>query len=107
MTAARPTPMIAAALCLSASIAASAGQARAQTRIPVCGTQEQIEQLIRDQGRITPEGCRTVTVTAVESPVGRLCAVDTASSDPGIIGSIRQAATDTRWWTACDNLRPR
>lgn len=95
----------AAVLCLFALTAAA--EVRAQDQITVCSSQEQLEQFIRDQGRILPEGCRRVTVTAVDSPAGRLCAVDTASSDPGIIGSIRQATTDTRWWTACENLRPR
>lgn len=95
------------ATVLCAFTVTAAVEAQAQTQIPVCGTQEQLEQLIRDQGRIMPEGCRKVTITTVESPVGRLCAVETASSDPGIIGSIRQATTDTRWWTDCGNLRPR
>ncbi|NYZ10930.1 hypothetical protein HL658_00085 [Azospirillum sp. RWY-5-1] len=96
-----------AILGLLAATVTAAGPAMAQTQIPVCGTQEQLEQLIRDQGRIIPDGCRKVSITAVESQSGPLCAIDTAASDPGIIGSLRQAATDTRWWTACENLRPR
>lgn len=92
------------ALATFAASAPFAAPALAEADIPVCHTQQQLEQMIRDKGKILPDGCRRIRITEVKTAAGRLCAIDMSQRDPGLAGSIVNATIDTQWWTACRNL---
>ena len=92
-------------LLLLAGLASSTTFAAAGSKqIPVCPTQTKAEQIVQSQGKFTPEGCQTMTVTEIDSPAGPICVLD-LSQKQGVIGAIESAVTTTQWWTACANLR--
>jgi hypothetical protein len=95
-------------LVIPVALAASASSpAFAQLSFPACESQQEIEQVIQSQGELMPEGCRTVTITAVDTPAGELCVLVFEQEDPGVVGAITQAAVPTQWWVAgADIERP-
>jgi hypothetical protein len=78
--------------------------ALAQVSFPACESQQEMEQVIQSEGELMPEGCRTVTVTPVDTPAGELCALEFQEEDPGIVGAIAEAAVPTQWWVACADI---
>jgi hypothetical protein len=97
------TCLFAAAACAVAWGAAPA-PASAQDAVVACHTQQQIEQLVRDNGQIMPEGCRNIRIRTVNRPTGDLCVLDTSQDNGGITGAIVEATTDTQWWVRCRDL---
>ena len=89
-------------LALAVGVAAPAP---AQESFTACETQQDLEQVIQSQGELMPEGCRTVTITSVDSPAGELCVIDIGEQDPGIVGAITEAAVPTQWWMACADIQ--
>ena len=61
--------------------------------------------MIGSEGKFSPDGCRLVTVTRVQSPEGPICVIDFGTQGNSIVGAITDAALTTQWWTACGNLR--
>ncbi|MDJ0387780.1 hypothetical protein QMO56_06615 [Roseomonas sp. E05] len=72
--------------------------------IAACPTREKMEQAIQSNGNLSPEGCRAVTVTEVDSPAGPLCVLEFAQQNGGIVGAITDAVATTQWWVACKDL---
>ena len=75
-----------------------------QMSVPACPSQQEIEQVLQSQGRLMPDGCRTITITTVRTPAGELCVLDLGEEDPGIVGAITEAAVPTQWWVACADI---
>jgi hypothetical protein len=73
-------------------------------QINVCPSREKAEQIVQSSGNLMPEGCRKVTITRVDSPAGPLCVMDFGQDGQGIIGTIKDAAITTQWWTPCSSL---
>ena len=73
--------------------------------IEVCPSRDKAEQARQSNGSLSPDGCRTVTVTRVDSPAGPMCAMKFGESKSGVIGQITSAVETTEWWTACSNLQ--
>ncbi|MGE0224056.1 MAG: hypothetical protein AB7F35_26520 [Acetobacteraceae bacterium] len=69
-----------------------------------CPTREQLEQVIQSNGAVTPDSCRRITITAVDSPAGSLCLMKFGANNNGIIGTLKDMAADTEWWTPCRNI---
>ncbi len=88
---------------LALTVSATA-PALAEVSFPACESQQAIEQVIQSQGELRPEGCRTVTITPVDTPAGELCALDFEEEEPGIVGAITEAAVPTQWWVACTDI---
>ncbi|WP_137388579.1 hypothetical protein [Rhodoligotrophos defluvii] len=76
----------------------------AQEQITACETQQALEQVIRSDGQLKPEGCRPLAITPVEVDAGRLCVLDFSGGDPGILQRLRDAALPEKWWVRCDEL---
>lgn len=74
------------------------------TQIQICPSREKIEEIIQSGGSLTPDGCRLARITRVNSPAGAICQLDLGQGGQGIIGSLRDAVSDTQWWTSCANL---
>ena len=60
--------------------------------------------MIQSQSELMPEGCRKITITAVDTLAGELCVLDFEQEDPGVVGAITEAAVPTQWWIACADL---
>ncbi|WP_434620950.1 hypothetical protein [Azospirillum sp. B2RO_4] len=103
------TCLFAGAACALAWIAApSPASAQAsQDAVVACHTQQQIEQLVRDNGQIMPDGCRNIRIRTVNRPTGDLCVLDISQTNGGITGAIVEATTDTQWWVRCRDLERR
>jgi hypothetical protein len=82
----------------------AASPALAQVSFPACESQQEMEQIIQSQGELMPDGCRTITITRVDSPAGQLCVIDIAEDDPSVLGGIAEAAVPTDWWVACADI---
>ncbi len=96
---------LATALLLIAGLApAAVPAASGPKQFPVCPSQAKAEQIVQSQGKFMPEGCRTATVTEIDSSAGPICVLD-LSQQQGIVGKIESLAETTQWWTACANLR--
>ena len=91
-------------LFLAAGLAPAVAAASGSKQLPVCPSQDKAEQIVQSQGQFMPEGCRTITVTEVDSPAGPICVLD-FSQQQGIVGKIESFVETTQWWTACPNLR--
>lgn len=78
--------------------------AGAQESVPACQSQQELEQVVASDGRITPDGCRSLAITVLESDGQRLCLLDLSSDDEGIVDQLREAALPERWWVRCDEL---
>ncbi len=102
----RPLPLrVFVPLALMAATGAPApALAQEQESFPACETQQEMEQVIQSQGELMPDGCRTVTITPVDTPAGELCALEFEAEDPGIVGAITEAAVPTQWWMACADI---
>lgn len=103
----RLTTTLAAAVLASVPILGPSGSARAAEplRIEACPSRDKAEQVKQSNGSLSPDGCRTVTVTSVDSPAGPMCVMKFGGSKSGIVGQIAGAVETTEWWTACSNLR--
>jgi hypothetical protein len=88
----------------SRASAAAATQSQ-QAMLQACDTEQKLAQVLQSGGAYTPEGCRKVPITRLDSQAGALCALDFATGNQGIIGEIRSAAVTTRWWVPCAELR--
>lgn len=84
---------------------AAAHAAAAPATFMVCETQQELEQVLNSKGQFVPDGCRQVRVPVVETTSGRLCVIDFSQPDPGLVGSLQEMASTSRWWTDCANLR--
>jgi len=89
------------ALTLTAS---ATSPALAQVSFPACASQQEMEQVVQSQRELMPEGCRTVSITEVDTPAGELCVLDFEEEDPGVVGAITEAAVPTRWWIICADV---
>lgn len=98
---------LAAGMILAGGAAWPAGPGMAQpTQISVCPSQEKAQQVAQGRGQAVPEGCRTVTVTRVDSLAEPICGVDfTQANQGGLLGAVTDAVSAPQWWTACANLR--
>ncbi|MXP64675.1 hypothetical protein E0493_15085 [Roseomonas sp. M0104] len=101
--------LVAAAAALGAAMGAALlclGEASAAEplRIAACPSREKMEQTLQSGGRLSPDGCRTVTVTEVGSPAGPLCVLEFAQQSGGIVGAITDAVATTQWWVDCKDL---
>jgi len=74
-------------------------------QVRICPSRDKVENILQSDGKLMPDGCRTVTVTRVQSPAGSICSIDFGQDSQGILGTVRDAVTTTQWWTACSNLQ--
>jgi len=89
---------------LTFTVAASAQTATPQS-FPVCESQQELEQVLASDGQFMPDGCRTLSVTSLQSEYGPLCVIDfEAAADPGLLDRLTDAAMPTQWWVLCENL---
>lgn len=93
-----------AALLAAALVMVKPALAADPTQIQICPSREKIEQIIQSDGHLTPDGCRMARITRVNSPAGPICQLDLGQGGQGIVGSLRDAVSDTQWWTSCANL---
>ncbi|MFC4167584.1 hypothetical protein [Teichococcus aestuarii] len=101
----RPCLIIAAGILAAAPLASlSPARSAEPLRMTACPSREKTEQILQSGGNLNPDGCRTVTVTRVDSPAGPVCVMNFGESQ-GIVGAITSAAVPTEWWTSCENLR--
>jgi hypothetical protein len=96
-------------LLIPLALVAFAGAASAQTAtpqsFPVCESQQELEQVLASDGQFMPDGCRTWSVTSLESEYGPLCVVDfEAAADPRLLDRLTDAALPSQWWVLCENL---
>ncbi len=73
-------------------------------QVHACPTRDKAEQQQQSKGALTPDGCRTLTVTRVDSSAGAMCLIKFGDAPAGILGTITDAVTTTEWWTACGNI---
>jgi hypothetical protein len=81
----------------------STGQSR-QITLRACDTEQKVAQVLQSSGAYTPDGCRNVPVTRLDSPAGAVCVLDFSTGNQGIVGEIRSAAVTTQWWVPCTDL---
>ena len=100
------SPSRLAVLALAVPLAAGpVGPALAQASLRACETQQELEQVLESRGEFMPDGCREISITAIDTPAGELCVLDFRAEDQGILGTITEAAVPTQWWVACAELR--
>lgn len=87
-----------------AGFIAMAAAAMAQEGIPACQDQQKLEQVLGSDGEIMPEDCREATISVLEADGDRLCLVDLSGANEGIVGQIREAAVEQRWWMRCQDI---
>ncbi|ESR22510.1 hypothetical protein [Lutibaculum baratangense] len=85
-------------------VAIGTGHASAQEAFPACQSQQELEQVIGSDGQFMPDGCRNLTITAVETDGARLCVIDFATAGEGVLNTLRDAALPEQWWVRCDRL---
>jgi hypothetical protein len=77
----------------------------AQQAIVACETQREIGQVIGSGGDITPQGCRKMTISVLESEGRQLCLIDFSGEGEGIVDQLRKAAVSEQWWVRCEELQ--
>ncbi len=98
---------ISASMLLAACLAIGSHRAAVAAKplqIQACPSRDKAEQLVQSNGNLSPDGCRTVTVTSVDSPAGAMCVVKFGDAKSGIVGQITSAVETTAWWMPCSNL---
>lgn len=75
-----------------------------QAVFSACESQQELEQVLASEGTILPDGCRTATVSSLESNGEEICLLDLSSSDDGVLDQIREAALSQQWWVRCADL---
>ena len=75
-----------------------------QETVTACPSQQGLEQVVGSNGQITPDDCRQVRISSLESNGERLCLVDLSGEDDGLVDQLREAATTERWWMRCEDL---
>lgn len=98
------TTLAFAALCLGHLGSQAPANAQEQAVFSVCESQQELEQVISSEGTILPDGCRTLTVSSLQSNGEELCLLDLSSSDNGVLDQIRDAAVSQQWWVRCADL---
>jgi hypothetical protein len=98
---------IIAIVCLAGLGIAGGMPAFSQQTVTACQAQQEIEQVIQSNGQIKPDGCRNLKISRIQVPAGELCLLDFEKRDPGIVGTITQAAAPTQWWIACADMPTR
>ena len=93
-----------AALGLGFASAQTPAFAQDQDVLSICATQQELEQVIASDGSIFPDGCRTATVSSLESDGEALCLLDLSSSGDGVFDQLRDAAVSQQWWVRCADL---
>jgi hypothetical protein len=98
-------------LVIALALVAFTGAASAQTAppqsFPVCESQQELEQVLASDGQFMPDGCRTLSVTSLQSEYGPICVIDfEAAADPGLLDRLTDATMPTQWWVLCENLTP-
>lgn len=78
--------------------------ATAQEAVIACQSQQELEQVIASDGRILPDGCRNVSITPLDNGGERLCLMDFAGDDDGIVSQLREVAVNEAWWVRCADL---
>lgn len=78
--------------------------AYAQHTIPACQSQQELEQVLASDGNIMPQGCRSVTISSLESEGQRLCLLDLSTVGDGVLEQLRDAAVNQQWWVRCEDL---
>lgn len=76
----------------------------AQTPALACGSQQSLEQALMSSGEIVPDDCRPVRLSRLTSEGRDLCLLDLSQTDDGLIGSLRDVATQEQWWLDCNDL---
>ena len=68
----------------------TAGAARAADplQVKICPSRNKAETIVQSQAKLMPDGCRTVTVTRVQSPAGPICSIDFGQDSEGILGKV-------------------
>lgn len=94
----RTTLIAAAAICLGYPAA------NAQETIPACESQQELEQVLDSDGRIMPDGCRSVSLSVLDSDGQRLCLLDLSADGEGFVEQLRDAAISEQWWFRCEDL---
>jgi hypothetical protein len=94
-------------LIVTLAILALPAAAAAQTPqgFIACQSQQELEQLLASDGDFTPDGCRNVAVTSLESEHGNICVMDfQPGEDGGVLDRLTDAALPTQWWVSCAEL---
>lgn len=76
----------------------------AQESIPMCESQQELEQVLGSSGQIMPDGCRNVAVSELEQDGQRLCLLDFSTGDEGFVDQLRDVAVSQQWWAACEDI---
>ncbi len=92
------------ALVVAGTSAGATSIAQAQQSIMACESQPELEQVWNSNGEITPDGCREVTVSVLESDGERLCLLDLRSGEGGLLDNLREVAVSEEWWVRCADL---
>ena len=93
-----------ATLCLGLLGSQAPAIAQQQAVFSACESQQELEQVIASAGSILPDGCRTATVSSLQSNGEELCLLDLSSSGDGVLNQIRDAAVNPQWWVRCADL---
>ena len=91
-------------ILLGCALILAANTAMGQETVTACPSQQGLEQVIGSNGQITPDDCRQVRISSLESDGERLCLVDLSGEDDGLVDQLREAATTERWWMRCEDL---
>ena len=78
--------------------------ATAQEPTIACQTQQELEQVIASGGQIMPDGCRSMSITPLETDEAHLCMLDFTAGDEGIVSQLREVAVNEQWWVSCADL---
>ncbi|MBN8903689.1 MAG: hypothetical protein BGO51_11095 [Rhodospirillales bacterium 69-11] len=93
-----------AGVALAVALVSGTASAEGTKQVKICPTRDKAAQIVQSHGNLMPDGCRTVTVTRVDSPAGPICQVNMQQDTKGVLNALRDAVTTDQWWTACDNL---
>jgi hypothetical protein len=95
-------------LVASALVAASSAVAQGDRSFTACPSQHKLEQVVGSQNRFTPDDCRRLTITRVQSGKTELCVLDFGrDADAGFLDQLKRAAVPQQWWVTCDDLSRR
>ena len=92
------------ALATGFILGTSSVPAAAQVQTQACESQQSMEQILDTDGGLSPDDCRVVTLTRLQSDAGDLCVLDFSGADGGVVDDLLAVARTDQWWVACDSL---
>jgi hypothetical protein len=104
MTSQREANMLRTAFITTVLVGIAGIAAHAQESLIACERQQELEQVLSSEGRIMPDGCRNISVTALVSDDQRLCLLDLSSDGEDLLDQLREAAISEQWWVQCEQL---